>query len=107
MGKHHEADYKKYACRLVIEEEQKIAEVSRHLTIPYGTLRRWIREYKKALQEPELSNQEAKEILKQQQYQTPSDFKKQLKEKEKKIKKLHEENEILKKAMHVFTKSRE
>ncbi|WP_277631174.1 hypothetical protein [Atopococcus tabaci] len=40
-------------------------------------------------------------------YRTPSDYEKEPKQREKDVARLQEENDILKKAMHVFTKNRE
>ncbi|WP_423776747.1 hypothetical protein [Atopococcus tabaci] len=34
-------------CRLVVEEKRKMSVVSRELEIPYDTLVRWVRIYKK------------------------------------------------------------
>lgn len=106
MRKHREAEYKEYVCRLVVEEKQKMSEVSRNLDIPYGTLRRWIDKYKQSLKDPAPSLQDSNQEQ-NKQYLTPSDYHQELKQQEKEIQKLQEENEILKKAMHVFTKNRE
>jgi len=97
MMKHHDQEYRDYASKLIVEEGRKGSNVAFELEIPYGTLRRWVTDYKEkrnARNEPE-------------KYITPSEHQKILKQKEKEILRLQEENEILKKAMHIFTKSQE
>lgn len=97
MKKHHNKEYKEYVSKLIVEEGRKGSDVAFELEIPYGTIRRWVTDYKEKINagnEPE-------------KYITPSEHQKILKQKEKEILRLQEENEILKKAMHIFTKSQE
>src|SRR5699024_11229018 len=69
--------------------------ISIKLNIPYGTLRRWVGNYRKKEQEAVKEGQ--RQLLTATEY-------KALYEKERKEKlDLEEENEILKKAMHIFT----
>ncbi|MBT2664626.1 transposase [Bacillus sp. ISL-4] len=92
MGKHHDRDFKIYAARLVLEEGRKPRELAEELNISTPTLRNWVNIYKETNEEGQadfsigLSGLSLKE------------------EKDKIIKDLQEENEILKKAMHIFTK---
>lgn len=95
MGKHYDYEYKQYVAKLVVEEGRKGTEISYELDIPYGTLCRWVQNYKK---EHKVSSASHKHV-------TPSEHEKALKQQENEIKKLKEENEILKKAMHIFTKN--
>ena len=93
MSKHYDQEYKDYISKLIIEEGRVAKEVSYELEIPYGTLCRWVQTYRK---KHEIGDSKEK-------YVTPSDHEKALKQREKEIAKLQEENEILKKAMHIFT----
>ncbi|MGG0411704.1 transposase [Peribacillus simplex] len=92
MGKHHDKDFKIYAARLVLEEGRKPRELAEELNISIPTLRNWINIYKETNEEgsADFSNGFSGLSLKE--------------EKDKIIRDLQEENEILKKAMHIFTK---
>lgn len=95
MGKHHDYEYKEYVAKLVVEEGRVAREVAYELEIPTTTIHRWVQNYKgkvKAAKEPS-------------EYVTPSELEKLKKAHQKEIEKLKEENEILKKAMHIFTKN--
>lgn len=115
MPKHYEYEYKQYICRLVVEEGQKIADLSRDLNINDGTIQRWVSTYRKP-KEWEKVRRKKTNPDKKPSYLTPTDYDKKVKEhdeemkklkeaNEKEIKKLKEENDILKKAMHVFTQN--
>lgn len=106
MAKHFDLEYKEYICRLVLEEDKKIAELSRDLNIPKGTIQRWVSRYKDK-EEWAKSRRKKHKDGEQPVYPTPSDYEKELKQRQKEIQILKEENEILKKAMHVFTKNQE
>ena len=97
MGKHYEKEYKEYVSKLIVEEGRKPKELAYELEIPYGTMIKWIRNYRKQHQTDK----------KQEKYVTPTDHEKALSQKEKEIQRLKEENEILKKAMHIFTQHQE
>jgi transposase len=94
MGKHFDHEYKMLTARMVVEERRKISEVSRELDIPYDTIRNWIRIYKEK-QKAAFENG------------NPPVNQKPIRDLEKEIHDLKEENEILKKAMHVFTKKQQ
>lgn len=93
MGKHHTQEYKEYVSKLVIEDGRKAAELSRELEISYKTLCTWVREYKTKLDKPT------------EEYITPSELEKLKKKHEKEMQQMRDENDILKKAMHIFTKN--
>jgi transposase len=95
MGKHFDKEYKEYVSKLVVEEGRKATEVAYELEISYKTLSRWVRDYK----EKTTGNQTT------EKYITPSELEKLKKQHEKELAQLREENEILKKAMHIFTKN--
>lgn len=106
MPKLYDTEYKEYVCRMVVEEKRKMRDLSRELGLPHGTLRTWIREYKN--RSGWYQKQEQRRLAPEEPgYKTPSDYEKELKEREKEIARLAEENTISKKAMHVFTRSRE
>jgi len=96
LGKSYKKEYKEYVAKLVVEEGKKLTQLSYELDIPYNTMSTWVREYKK---QTSMSPEELK------LYQTPSELKKLDEAKDKRIRELEEENEILKKAMHIFSKS--
>lgn len=98
MGKkHHDKEYKEYVAKLIVEEGRVAAQVSRELEIPSSTLNKWIQNYREKIQA-------AKEPA---SYITPSELYKLKKEHQKQLDKLKEENEILKKAMHIFTQNQD
>jgi transposase len=96
MSKHHSKEYKEYVAKMVVEEGRKATDLAYELEIPYSSIMRWVRAFK-----------EKKSADKSVEYITPSDFEKLKKQHEKELKSLQEENEILKKAMHIFTKKPE
>lgn len=95
MGKHYTQEYKEYVSKLVVEEGRKATDLSRELEISYKTLSRWVAVYKEQLN----ANQTP------QNYITPKELEKLKIQHEKELERLKEENEILKKAMHIFTKN--
>lgn len=95
MGKHFDQEYKDYVSKLVVEEGRKTSDVARELELSYKTLSRWVAAYKKKTQ-----GDQPKE-----NYITPSELEMLKKQHEKELQQLREENEILKKAMHIFTKN--
>ncbi|WP_335872396.1 transposase [Bacillus sp. 2205SS5-2] len=96
MSNHHSNEYREYVAKMVVEEGRKVTELAYELEIPYSTIMRWVKKLK-----------EAKNADKSVEYITPSDLNKLKKQHEKELKSLQEENEILKKAMHIFTKKQE
>ncbi|MEC2057997.1 transposase [Peribacillus psychrosaccharolyticus] len=97
MGKRYEKEYKEYIAKLVVEEGRKRTELSYKMDIPYKTISRWVEEYKASLRDD--TEKEA--------YIMSSEHKKHVAHYQKEIQDLKEQNEILKKAMHIFTKSPE
>ncbi|WP_158232097.1 MULTISPECIES: transposase [unclassified Sporosarcina] len=95
MRKRIDDNLKRHLIKLVVEEGKKQIEVSREMDVPVSTLRRWVSEYRKELQK-ERNGEE---------YVTPTERLKQQRALEKEIQELKEENEILKKAMHIFSKN--
>lgn len=92
MGKHFDKEYKMEIARLVVEEGQIASKLAKELDIPMGTMRNWISAYRNGKGEAFIGSGNLHPDIK---------LKKDL---EQKIKDLEEENAILKKAMHIFTK---
>ncbi|WP_419882302.1 transposase [Peribacillus sp. B-H-3] len=79
------------------EEGRKITDVAYELEIPYSTLSKWVSAHRR----------NKKVSVTEEKYVTPSELKKIENNYEKKMRELEEENEILKKAMRIFTKNPE
>jgi len=95
MGKHFDQEYKEYVSKLIVEEGRTAKDVAYELEISYKTLSRWVKVYREKVngnQTPE-------------KYITPKELEKLKKQHERELEQLREENEILKKAMHIFTKN--
>lgn len=97
--KNYSVEFKEYVTKMVVLDGLKMTDVCSKLDIPYGTLKRWVQNYRKKQRNAE------KEA--QNQLLTATEYK-DLYEKERQSKlDLQEENEILKKAMHIFTQAKE
>ena len=85
-----------YLVKLVVEDERKATELGYEHGINPARIRAWVRTYKKnqALISTDKDN-----------LQSSTELKRRIAELEKKEKELEEENNILKKAMHVFAKN--
>ncbi|MEH7501238.1 transposase [Neobacillus drentensis] len=95
MGKHHSQEYKQYVSKLIVEEGRKATEVAYELEISAKTISRWVAAYRMKLNVGKTD----------ENYITPTELEKLKKQHEKELERLREENEILKKAMHIFTKN--
>jgi len=95
LGNHYDQEYKEYVSKLVVEEGRKASDVCFELELSAKTVSRWVKEYKikKNAGKPNDT------------YITPTELEKLKKQHEKELEQLREENEILKKAMHIFTKN--
>lgn len=94
MGNHHTPEYKDYVAKLIVEENRVAKQLCRELDLSVGTVAGWVKKYrdrKKLSATPELV--------------TPAELEQRETAYEKRIRQLEEENEILKKAMHIFTKN--
>src|SRR5699024_1010055 len=91
-------EFREYVTKMVVLDGHKMTDVCKKLEIPYGTLTRWLVSYKNKQHEA------VKE--RQNQVLTATEYK-EVYEKERQNKlELEEENEILKKAMHIFTQGK-
>jgi len=95
MGRYYDDEFKEYIAKLVVDEGNKASNVAREMDLSPKTISRWIRNYrdKKKAEKDGIA------------YITPSEFKKREKELLDQIKELQEENEIIKKAAHIFMKN--
>ena len=94
LGKLYDKAYKEHIAKLVVEEGRKASELSFELEISPKTISRWVKDYRTKVNNDQPTT-----------YMTPTELEKLKKEHEKELEKLREENEILKKAMHIFTKN--
>jgi transposase len=91
-------EFKEYVSKLIVQDGRKLIDVSNELQVPYYTLQKWVKRYRKKQDEMEKEGQN--HLL------TASEYK-ELYEAERKSKlEALEENEILKKAMHIFTQEK-
>ena len=95
MGKHHPIEYKEYVAKLIVEEGRKTSEVSYELELSPKTVSHWVSNYRTKIKAGKSEGN----------YITPTELEKLKKQHEKELQALKEENEILKKAMHIFTKN--
>ncbi|QOY37144.1 transposase [Anaerobacillus isosaccharinicus] len=101
MTKKHKTyapEFKEYVTKLIVLDGHKMVNVSRELQVPYDTLQKWIQRFKKEQQEEKIKAQ--KELL------TASEYKEMYEALLKEKLEIQEENEILKKAMHIFTQEK-
>lgn len=95
MSKRIDDDLKKHLVKMVLEEGKRQTDISREMGVPLSSLRRWVRERRLEVQ----SERDGVEYL------TPSEQTKRQRDLETQIRELQEENEILKKAMHIFSRN--
>jgi transposase len=95
LGKHFDQEYKDYVSKLIVEEGRKASHVARELEISPKTISGWVSVYR--------TNSNVGKIT--ETYITPTELEKLKKQHEKELAEAREEIEILKKAMHIFTKN--
>lgn len=97
--KKYSREFADYVSKMVVLDGRKIIDICEELDISYGTLRHWVGDYRKKQKQAEGEKQ--KRLLSATEYQ-------ELYEKERRARlEMEEENEILKKAMHIFTQEKE
>ncbi|MFT9427964.1 MAG: transposase [Sporolactobacillus sp.] len=87
-----DSEYREYVAKLVVEDRRGVLEVCRELELSSTTVTRWVAKYREKLSR----NNKAP-------YRTQKELEQAEKQLLKKIDRLKEENDILKKAMHIFT----
>ena len=92
MAKRYDKEFKLHAVKQVTEQGKTAAQVSRELDIAQQTLSKWIQKYKEDQSEPFVGSGNLRSEDKA------------LKDLEKRLRDLEEENAILKKAMGIFAK---
>lgn len=92
MAKRYDKEFKLHAVKQVIEAGKPAVQVARELDIANQTLCKWVQKYKEDQNEPFVGSGNLRSEDKA------------LKELEKQLRDLKEENEILKKAMSIFAK---
>lgn len=97
MGKHQRQEFKEHIAKLLVEEGRKATDLAYEIGVSASTVRNWAKQYRE--KQERLANPDG-------QLRTYSDMEKKLRETEHQLKERDEELEILKKAMHVFMKSR-
>ncbi|MCE7791171.1 transposase [Salipaludibacillus sp. CUR1] len=98
-GKNHDPQFREYVAKRIVLDGHRLVDVSRDLGIPYSTLQKWVKRYR--------DDQKKEEKEAQNRLLTASEYK-ELYEKERQEKlELQEENEIIKKAMHIFTQEKQ
>ena len=88
-------EFKSYVSKLIVQDGRKMVDVSKELDIPYDTIQKWVLKYRNKLREAEKNKQD--KLL------TATEYRELYDEERQKNLDLQEENEILKKAMHIFT----
>jgi transposase len=93
-------EFKKETVRYIQHRSKSITDIAEELNIPVGTLHQWMGKYRSLEQEPavDVNYLAAQEKIREQE--------RELQEKSTKIEDLKEELEILKKAVHFFSKDR-
>lgn len=94
MTKKYDREFKLQTVRLIQEEGKSVAQVAREMGLHENTIYRWVAEFK----------QDGNQAFPSSGQLKPED--KALRDLQKRIRDLEEENEILKKAMHYFAKDR-
>jgi transposase len=90
----YNVEFKKETVKYIQERSKSIPQIAEELNIPAGTLSKWVAKYREFPNEPFVgSGNLREEALK-------------TKKLEEKNRDLQEENEILKKALHFFSKDR-
>jgi len=94
MGNHHTPEYKEYVAKLIVEENRVAKQLCRELDLSVGTVSGWVKKYR-----------DKKNLSTNPKLVTPAELEKRETAYEKRIRELEEEVNILKKAMHIFSKN--
>ncbi|SDM44347.1 transposase [Bacillus sp. OK048] len=95
MGKRADQEYKDYISKLVVEEGRTATDVAFEMELSPKTISRWVKAYRTKSNVGKTN----------ETYITPTELEKLKKQHEKELAEAREEIEILKKAMHIFTKN--
>jgi transposase len=97
MGKRKSPEYKEYVAKLLVDDGRKATDIARELELTASTVRQWANEYRE--KQRQLANPDSEQLM------STSDLQKRLLDAERRLQEREEEIDILKKAMHVFTKN--
>lgn len=97
--KHYDNVFRRYVAKLVVQDGRRPADLERELGISYSSLMRWVKAYKDELWEAEKARQDG--------LHTATEYKGEVASLKKANRDLQEENDILKKALHIFTENPE
>lgn len=98
MNKKYSPEFKQYVTKLIVLDGHKMVSVSKDLDIPYDTLQKWVKAFR--------DKQKEEKINAQNQLLSASEYKEMYDELLREKLDIQEENEILKKAMHIFTQEK-
>ena len=93
MRKQYDKEFKLYAAKMVVEDGKPVAQVARELDLAEQTLHNWVKKYREDQGSSFVGSGNAK----------PED--QAMRELQKRLRDLEEENAILKKAMSIFAKN--
>lgn len=94
IRQHYTNEFKEKTVKYIQEQTKSVPQIAEELNIPVGTLNQWLAKHRKFENEPLVD----RETLRQKD--------RELEEKDTLIADLQEENAILKKAMHIFSKEK-
>ena len=90
------AEVKQQIVKMILEDGMKIPDIAYQFNIGKSTISSWLKMYK----------DEQKKDPNEPMFYSSKEYEKVKADYEKKLRDLEEENEILKKAMHIFAKNR-
>lgn len=109
MRKRYDNEYKRYICRLVIEENHIMKDLAVQIGVNPTTISRWVRDYNEnagwAKKYEQAREEEVQREIQRNSYILPQELIDENKQLKKDKARLEREMEILKKAMHVFTEN--
>lgn len=99
--KHYNEEFKKQTVKFIQEQTKTMPEISEDMNIPVGTLQKWMAKYRQFENEPLVTPDRVSQLEKQLR-----EKERENEQKERENTDLREELDILKKAVHIFSKER-
>lgn len=96
--KTYSPEFRDYVTKLVVLDGRKQTDISRELDIPYDTLQKWVKRYRKLERDAELARQN--HLLSASEYREMYEAERLMRLE------MEEEIAILKKAMHIFAQKK-
>lgn len=97
MGKRKDEEFKEYVAKLLVDDGRKATEVAYEMDLVASTIRRWATEYQE--KKERLANPDREQLM------STTELQQRLLDAERRLQERDEEIDILKKAMHVFTRN--